>query len=164
MGLTLNEYALARLDDNTPVASATEEKIYGVLGLDWIPPELRENAGEIDAAAEHRLPKLVELAIFAVTCTCTLPKSDGRADAGGDGGAARERGLDYIAITDHSKSLAMTNGLDEKASGGVRAIRFEKWVVVKTIGANWRCACSPGWSATSCATGKWICRMTHGGA
>ncbi len=119
MGLTLNEYSLARLDDNTPVASATEEEIYGVLGLDWIPPELRENSGEIDAAAEHRLPKLVELSDMRGDLHMHTKESDGRATLAEMAEAARERGLAYIAITDHSKSLAMTNGLDEK-----RALAF----------------------------------------
>ena len=119
MGLTLNEYALARLDDNSPVASATEEEIYGVLGLDWIPPELRENSGEIDAAAEHRLPKLVEFRHLRGDLHMHTIESDGRATLAEMADAARSRGLDYIAITDHSKSLAMTNGLDEK-----RAVAF----------------------------------------
>jgi DNA polymerase (family X) len=119
MGLTLNEYALARLDDESPVASATEEEIYKVLGLDWIPPELRENSGEIDAAAEHRLPKLVELSQMRGDLHMHTTESDGRATLAEMAEAARDRGLDYIAITDHSKSLAMTNGLDEK-----RAVAF----------------------------------------
>ena len=119
MGLTLNEYALARLEDESPVASATEEDIYRVLGLDWIPPELRENSGEIDAAAEHRLPKLVELGQIRGDLHMHTTESDGRATLAEMAEAARERGLDYIAITDHSKSLAMTNGLDEK-----RAVAF----------------------------------------
>jgi len=119
MGLTLNEYALARLEDESPVASATEEDIYKVLGLDWIPPELRENSGEIDAAAEHRLPKLVELSQIRGDLHMHTTESDGRATLAEMAEAARERGLGYIAITDHSKSLAMTNGLDEK-----RAVAF----------------------------------------
>jgi len=119
MGLTLNEYALARLDDESPVASATEEEIYKVLGLDWIPPELRENSGEIDAAAEHRLPNLVELSQMRGDLHMHTTESDGRATLAEMAEAARERGLEYIAITDHSKSLAMTNGLDEK-----RAVAF----------------------------------------
>jgi DNA polymerase (family X) len=119
VGLTLNEYSLAKLEDNTPVASATEEEIYGVLGLDWIPPELRENAGEIDAAAENRLPKLVELSDMRGDLHMHTTESDGRATLTEMAEAARERGLAYIAITDHSKSLAMTNGLDEK-----RAVAF----------------------------------------
>ena len=119
MGLTLNEYSLARLDDNAPVASLTEEELYGVLGLDWIPPELRENSGEIDAAAEHRLPKLVEFSDVRGDLHMHTTESDGRATLAEMAEAARERRLAYIAITDHSKSLAMTNGLDEK-----RAVAF----------------------------------------
>jgi DNA polymerase (family 10) len=123
MGLTLNEYTLARLEDNAPVAAATEEEIYKILGLDWIPPELRENAGEIDAAAEHRLPKLVELSHIRGDLHMHTTESDGRATLAEMAEAARERGLDYIAITDHSKSLAMTNGLDEK-----RAVAFAQQI------------------------------------
>ncbi|MEO8053053.1 MAG: DNA polymerase/3'-5' exonuclease PolX, partial [Acidobacteriota bacterium] len=119
MGLTLNEYSLARVDDNAPVASATEEEIYGVLGLDWIPPELRENSGEIDAAAEHRLPKLVTFGDMRGDLHMHTTESDGRATLQEMAAAAKERKLNYIAITDHSKSLAMTNGLDEK-----RAVAF----------------------------------------
>ena len=123
MSLTLNEYALARLEDESPVASVSEEAIYKVLGLDWIPPELRENSGEIDAAAEHRLPKLVELSQIRGDLHMHTTESDGRATLAEMAEAARERGLDYIAITDHSKSLAMTNGLDEK-----RAVAFAQQV------------------------------------
>src|SRR5271166_3873945 len=62
MGYTLSEWALARLDDESTVAAATEEEIYAALGMDWMPPELRENLGEIEAAANHSLPRLIELA------------------------------------------------------------------------------------------------------
>ncbi len=61
MGYTLSEWALARLDDDSTVAAATEEEIYAALGMDWMPPEMRENLGEIDAAAEHALPHIVSL-------------------------------------------------------------------------------------------------------
>ena len=72
MGYTLSEWALARLDDGSTVAAATEEEIYAALGMDWIPPELRENLGEIEGAAHHSLPRLIEQsATFAATCTCT---------------------------------------------------------------------------------------------
>ena len=94
MGLTLNEYALARVGyDETSVASATEEEIYEVLGLDWIPPELRENSGEIEAAAEHRLPKLVELSDIRGDLHMHTTESDGRATLEEMAEAARERGL-----------------------------------------------------------------------
>src|SRR5580658_1111135 len=61
-GYTLSEYALARLDDGTVIAARSEEDIYQALGMDWVPPELRETQGEIEAAAEHRLPRLIEIA------------------------------------------------------------------------------------------------------
>ena len=119
IGLTLNEYSLARVDGGTPVASVTEEEIYAKLGLDWIPPELRENSGEIEAAENHRLPKLVELSDIRGDLHMHTTETDGRATLAEMAEAAQERGLEYIAITDHSKALAMANGLDEK-----RAVAF----------------------------------------
>jgi DNA polymerase (family 10) len=119
LGYTLNEYALARLDTNEPVAGATEEDIYQRLGLAWIPPELRENWGEIEAAAEGRLPKLIELGDIRGDLHMHTTETDGRATLAEMAEAARARGYEYIAITDHSKALAMANGLDEK-----RAVAF----------------------------------------
>ena len=119
MGLTLNEYGLAKVDGGKRVASETEEDIYQTLGLDWIPPELRENSGEIEAAAEHKLPELVELKHIHGDLHMHTTESDGRATLEEMAEAARARGLKYIAITDHSKALAMANGLDEK-----RAVAF----------------------------------------
>jgi DNA polymerase (family 10) len=119
MGFTLSEYALARVDNNERVAGATEEEIYEKLGLLWVPPELRENWGEIEAAAEGRLPKLVDLSDIRGDVHMHTTETDGRATLQEMAEAARERGYEYIAITDHSKALAMANGLDEK-----RAIAF----------------------------------------
>ncbi len=119
MGLTLNEYGLARVDNGERVASATEEEIYAALGLDWIPPELRENSGEMEAAAEHRLPSLVTLRQIRGDLHMHTTETDGRATLEEMAAAARETGYEYIAITDHSKALAMANGLDEK-----RAVAF----------------------------------------
>ena len=74
MGYTLSEWALARLDDDSTVAAATEEEIYSALGMDWMPPELRENLGEIEAAAQsHAAPPHSKLPTSAATCTCTPP-------------------------------------------------------------------------------------------
>ena len=115
MGYTLSEWALARLDDDSTVAAATEEEIYAALGMDWMPPELRENLGEIEAAARHTLPRLIELAdIQAATCTCTPPPPTATTPSAKWPRPPCARGYQYIAITDHSKNLAMTNGLDEK--------------------------------------------------
>ncbi|MBL8219129.1 MAG: DNA polymerase/3'-5' exonuclease PolX, partial [Bryobacterales bacterium] len=119
MGMTLNEYGLFRLDNNAQVAGETEEGIYAALGLDWIPPELRENQGEIDAAAEHRLPELLTLGDIRGDLHMHTTETDGRASLVEMAAAAHELGYEYIAITDHSKALAMANGLDEK-----RAVAF----------------------------------------
>ena len=114
MGYTLSEWALARLDDGSTVAAATEEEIYAALGMDWMPPEMRENLGEIDGAAEHTLPKIVELKDIRGDVHMHTAASDGRNSITEMAEAALKYGYKYIAITDHSKNLAMTNGLDEK--------------------------------------------------
>lgn len=113
MGYTLNEYALARLDNGSALPSSTEEQIYAALGLDWIPPELREDLGEIDAAAEHRLPVLIEQSDIRGDLHMHTNATDGKNTIREMAEAALARGYSYIAITDHSKNLAMTNGLDD---------------------------------------------------
>ena len=114
MGLKLSEYGLFRADDNARVAGETEESVYRALGLPWIPPELRENAGEIEAAEEGRLPELVTIADLRGDLHMHTTETDGRGTLEEMAAAARERGYQYIAITDHSKALAMANGLDEE--------------------------------------------------
>ena len=123
LGLTLNEYGLFRLENEQRVAGETEEEVYGQLGLNWIPPELRENCGEIEAALEGRLPRLIELSDIRGDLHMHTVETDGRATLEEMAEAARALGYHYIAITDHSKALAMANGLDEK-----RAIAFAKHV------------------------------------
>ena len=123
LGLTLNEYGLFRVDNEERVAGETEEDVYEKIGLRWIPPELRENCGEIEAALEGRLPKLVELSDIRGDLHMHTTETDGRATLREMAEAARELGYEYIAITDHSKALAMANGLDEK-----RAVEFAKHV------------------------------------
>jgi DNA polymerase (family 10) len=122
-GLTLSEYGLVRLEDNVRVAGETEEEVYAKLGLPWIPPELRENCGEIEAGLEGKLPKLVELTDIRGDLHMHTRETDGRATLEEMAEACRERGYEYIAITDHSKALAMSNGLDEQ-----RAVAFAKRV------------------------------------
>jgi len=114
MGYTLSEWALAKMEDESTVAAATEEEIYSALQMDWIPPELRENLGEIEAAAKHALPKLIEASDIKGDVHMHTTETDGRNSIAEMAEAAIECGLKYIAITDHSKALAMTNGLDEK--------------------------------------------------
>ena len=120
-GLTLSEYALLRLEDNQIVASQTEESIYKALGLTYIPPELRENCGELEAAAasfagtlEGALPALITLADIHGDVHMHTSETDGTCTIREMAEAALARGRRYIAITDHSKHLAMTNGMDDK--------------------------------------------------
>jgi DNA polymerase (family 10) len=112
-GLTLSEYALLRLEDNVIVASETEEAIYNALGLDYIPPELRENNGELEAAEAHTLPTLILRNNIRGDLHMHTTESDGADSIRAMAEAAIARGLEYIAITDHSKNLAMTNGMDD---------------------------------------------------
>ena len=113
MGLKLSEYGLFRADDDTRVAGETEEGVYAALGLDWIPPELRENNGEIELAEAHALPKLVEQRDIRGDLHMHTTATDGRATLEEMAEAARALGYEYIAITDHSKAIAMAFGLDE---------------------------------------------------
>ena len=114
MGYTLSEWALARLDDESVVAAATEEEIYAALGMDWMPAELRENLGEIEAAARHALPHLIEKSDIRGDVHMHTTATDGHNSIREMAEAALAVGYGYIAITDHSKNLAMTNGLDDK--------------------------------------------------
>jgi DNA polymerase (family 10) len=124
MGFTLNEYSLANLEDNQPVARKTEEEIYAKLGVDFIAPELRENLGEIEAAATHSLPTLLELSDIRGDVHMHTVETDGRNTIEEMAEAARERGYEYMAITDHSKNLAFANGLtDERALAHIERIR-----------------------------------------
>jgi DNA polymerase (family 10) len=123
MGLKLSEYGLFRVEDDKRVAGETEAGVYEALGLPWIPPELRENTGEIEAALEGHLPELVELNDIKGDLHMHTVETDGRATLEEMAAAARERGYQYIAITDHSKALAMSNGLDE-----TRTVAFAKRV------------------------------------
>ena len=123
MGLKLSEYGLFRADDESRVAGATEEEVYAALGLAWIPPEIRENQGELELAETGTLPRLVELGDIRGDLHMHTTATDGRASLEEMAGAARELGHAYIAITDHSKAMAMSNGLDEK-----RVVEFAREV------------------------------------
>ena len=115
-GLKLNEYGLFRVDDDSRVAGDTEEAIYEALGMDWVPPELRENRGEIDAAIARQLPRLVAETDLRGDLHMHTTVTDGRDDLETMAAAAQRRGYSYIAVTDHSKALAMSNGLDETSA------------------------------------------------
>jgi DNA polymerase (family 10) len=124
MGYTLSEWSLARLDDATVVAAASEEEVYAALGMDWIPPELRENLGEIEAAARHALPRLITRTDIRGDVHMHTTATDGHNSIREMAEAALALGYGYIAITDHSQALAMANGLDEeRALEHIRRIR-----------------------------------------
>ena len=129
LGFKLNEYGLFRVDDGSLVAGRTEAEIYDALGLAEIPPELREGHGEIDAAERRALPDLLRLADIRGDLHAHTSETDGRDDIETMAVAARAAGLEYLAITDHSKALAMANGLDEH-----RALAHAKHI--REIGAR----------------------------
>jgi DNA polymerase (family X) len=114
MGYTLNEYALATLKAERRVAGRTEEEIYAKLKLDFIPPEIRENTGEIAAAENHTLPHLVERKDVIGDLQMHTTASDGKNSIEEMAETARALGHQYIAITDHSQSVTIANGLDER--------------------------------------------------
>src|SRR3989449_9210104 len=112
--LLLNEYGLYRIGEEErgqELAAASEEDVYAALGMDWIPPELREDRGEIDAAQAHTLPRLVELADVRGDLHTHTSWTDGRDALAEMARTAKARGYAYFAVTDHSPGLGMTNGL-----------------------------------------------------
>ena len=113
-GFKLNEYGLFRVEGDQKVAGESEEGVYEALGLQWVPPELREDRGEIGAASAGTLPRLVDRADLRGDLHMHTTETDGKEDLAVMARAARAGGLEYIAVTDHSKSLAMANGLDER--------------------------------------------------
>ncbi len=113
-GLKINEYGVFREKDDKKVGGGKEEDIYRVLGLPFIPPELREDAGEIEAALEGRLPELVTLSDIKGDLHVHTKRSDGSHDCDELIQEAKKRGYEYIAITDHSKGLGIARGLSEE--------------------------------------------------
>ncbi len=111
-GLKLNEYGLWRKGKN--IACETEEEIYAALGLDYIEPELRADSDEISAAQKHQLPKLIPYGSLQGDLQTQTNWSDGEYSIEAMARAAREAGLKYIAITDHTKTLGIAQGLNEK--------------------------------------------------
>ncbi len=123
-GYSLNEYALTQSDSETIVASKTEEEIYEKLGLAWIPPEMREDRGEIAQAEKGKLPKLIELSDIRAELHCHTTASDGTMSIREMVMLAADLGYHTIAITDHSKGQVQAHGLDEKRlEAHIEAIR-----------------------------------------
>lgn len=113
MGYKLSEYGLFRISDGGKIAGRTEEEVYNALGLSYIEPELRENSGEIDAAAAGELPRLLRQEDIRGDLHMHTTATDGRCSILEMAQAAQQRGLEYVAITDHSQALAMANGMNE---------------------------------------------------
>jgi len=124
-GMSLNEYGLTK--GERVVAARTEEDVYRALGLAWIPPELRESHGEIELARHDRLPVLIELGDLRADLHMHTTRSDGRDSIDAMVEAAIARGHEYVALTEHSKALPMTNGFDaarvRKSVGELEAAR-----------------------------------------
>lgn len=124
-GWSLNEYGLTKGEKT--LAARTEEEVYAKLGLAWIPPELREANGELELARADALPKLIELDDLRGDLHMHTTRSDGRDSIDGMVEAAIARGYEYVAITEHSKALAMANGFDaarvRKSVGEIEAAR-----------------------------------------
>ncbi|HUK61300.1 MAG TPA: DNA polymerase/3'-5' exonuclease PolX [Stellaceae bacterium] len=120
-GLKINEYGVFR--GRKRLGGKTEEEVFGAVGLGFIPPELRENRGEIEAAAAGSLPNLVELSDMRDDLHVHSKATDGHDSLEELAEAAKERGYEYLAVTDHSRRLAMAHGLDaRRLRGEMRAI------------------------------------------
>ncbi|HET6347972.1 MAG TPA: DNA polymerase/3'-5' exonuclease PolX [Candidatus Krumholzibacteria bacterium] len=110
-GFKLNEYGLFKESDGKPVKLVDEAALFKKLGMDFIPPELRENTGEIEAAEKHELPVLIEVADIRGTFHCHTTYSDGHGTLDEMARAAKALGLEYLGIADHSKTAVYANGL-----------------------------------------------------
>jgi len=110
-GLKINEYGVFRVKDEKRIAGRSEEEVYAALDLPWIPPEIREDQGEVELAEKGKLPRLIELADIRGDLQMHTRWSDGSDSAEAMARAAKERGYEYIAITDHSQSLKFAGGV-----------------------------------------------------
>lgn len=113
-GLSLSEWSYTRVKSGKEILCADETQVYAQIGMAWIPPELREATGEIEAALAHKLPQLIQLDDLKGDLQCHSKWSDGGATIREMAEGARARGLKYIAITDHSQGLGVARGLDPK--------------------------------------------------
>lgn len=114
-GLSLSEHALTKTDGSGEILCATEQEVYAALGLPWIPPELREDRGEVQAAKAGKLPKLIELQDIHADLHMHSTWSDGKLPMIEMARAAARRGMKVITFSDHSVSLGVANGLSIEA-------------------------------------------------
>lgn len=131
MGMTVNEYGVTKIDDpETVLAGRTEEELYSLLGLQWIAPELREGRKEVDWAEKgHSTPRLLEAKDVIADLHMHTTATDGANSISEMAAAAKGRGLQYIAITDHSKRVSMARGLDEERV-------LQQWKDIDELNAN----------------------------
>jgi len=113
-GLTINEYGVAEVKSGRRVSGAEEKDIFEAVGLPWIPPELRENRGEIEEAEAGELPKLIEVGDMKGDLQMHTTASDGANSILEMAEKCKSRGYEYCAITDHSKAVVVANGLNEE--------------------------------------------------
>jgi DNA polymerase (family 10) len=123
-GLKISEYGVVRDKSGRRLAGASEEEVYAAVGLPWIPPELREDAGEIDAARARRLPRLVTLDDVRGDLHCHTNATDGHHSIEALVEAAAARGYAYVGVTDHSRATRVAGGLSiDELRAHVRRIR-----------------------------------------
>ena len=123
-GLKISEYGVVREKSGRRIAGATEEEVYAAVGLPWIPPELREDAGEVEAARARRLPALVTLSDVRGDLHCHTDATDGHHSIEALVDAAAARGYAYVAVTDHSRATRVAGGLSiDELRAHVRRIR-----------------------------------------
>lgn len=144
-GLKVSEYGVFRAGrEGEPLAGKTEEECYRLLGLDWIPPELRENRGEIEAAAAGKLPDLIELADVRGDLHAHTTATDGKNSIAEMAAGAKAQGYEYLALTDHTRAVRVAGGLSaaemsrhlraiEQARDGAKGIALLKGVEVDIL-------------------------------
>jgi len=139
-GLHVSEYGIADDESGDSIACATEEEVYERLGMQWIPPELRENRGELEAAREGRLPDLIELTDIRGDLHMHTTLSDGHASIEEMAATARELGYDYVAITEHSATAGFGNDVqpDEllRQTEHIRALELDGIAVLAGTEVN----------------------------
>ncbi len=130
-GLSLSEWGFKRVKDEKEIFAPTEEEVYAKLGLQWIPPELREATGELELAQNKKLPRLVELKDLKGDLQTHSNWSDGSFTIEQMAEAARARGLKYLAITDHSQGLGIARGLTPERVK-------EQWKEIDALNKKWK--------------------------
>lgn len=126
LGFSLSEYALKRISTGEEILCTDEEEVYAKLGLPWIPPEMREDRGEIEAGLEGRLPPCVELKDIAGDLQCHTDESDGTCTLEEMAEAAEGLGLSWLLLTDHSSGLGVVRGLSPERIRN-QASRIDHW-------------------------------------